>query len=154
MSHSPVLGRLPSGIYVLTTRKEANETGMLASWVMQAGFDPPMITVAVRQDRYVAQWLSEGQSFVLNVLSHQQKEMLGHFGRGFEPGATAFEGLATERTLSGLPILVGTLGHLECAPVNHMDSADHRIFLAEVVGGQLQSEERPMVHIRKTGLHY
>lgn len=149
-----VLGRLPSGVYVLTVRKENDETGLLCSWVMQAGFNPPMVTVALRQSRYVAQWLSEGQPFVLNVLSQSQKEMIGHFGRGFEPGAAPFEGITVERTSSGLPILVGALGYLECRPVNHIDSADHTIFLAEVIGGRLQSEERPLVHIRKSGLHY
>jgi flavin reductase (DIM6/NTAB) family NADH-FMN oxidoreductase RutF len=153
MSH-PVLGRLPSGIYILTTRKGNDETGMLASWVMQAGFTPPMVTIALRLDRYVAQWLTELQPFVLNVLSHQQKGMLSHFGRGFEPGVDAFEGVEVQRTSGGIPFLVGTLGHLECTPINHMDSGDHRIFLAEVTGGELQSEDQPMVHVRKSGLHY
>lgn len=127
---------------------------MLASWVMQAGFEPPMITVAVRKDRYVSQWLSDRQPFVLNVLSQQQKPMLAHFGRGFAPGEEAFQGLSIERTDQGLPVLSQSLGHLECQAVNHLDSGDHRIFLAEVTSGRLQSEEGPMVHIRKNGMHY
>lgn len=127
---------------------------MLSSWVMQAGFDPPMLTVAVRQDRFVAEWLSQGLPFVLNVLGQQQKGMLSHFGRGFAPEEPAFDGLAIEHTASGLPMIAGAVGHLECQPMNHLDSGDHRIFLAEVVGGDLQTEEGPMVHIRKSGLHY
>jgi flavin reductase (DIM6/NTAB) family NADH-FMN oxidoreductase RutF len=154
MSFTPVLGRIPSGLYVLTARHGAEETGMLASWVMQAGFDPPMVTVALRKERVITQWLSDGQPFVLNLLSQQQKEMLGHFGRGFDPGQPAFEGLALERTEAGLPVLVGAVGHLECLPVNHLDSADHRVFLAEVIGGRLQNEERPIIHVRKSGRHY
>jgi flavin reductase (DIM6/NTAB) family NADH-FMN oxidoreductase RutF len=154
MSFSSVLGRLPSGLYVLTVRHNGEETGMLASWVMQAGFDPPMVTVAVRRDRYVANWLSEHSPFVLNVLAEQQKGMLSHFGRGFAPGEPAFEGLVIRRTESGLPWIAGALGHLECSPVNHLDSGDHRIFLAEVIAGDLQTEESPMVHVRKSGLRY
>ena len=154
MTFSPILGRLPSGLYVLTARKDGEETGMLASWVMQAGFDPPMITLALRKDRYLIDWLSQGQPFVLNVLSEQQKGMLTHFGRGFARGEAAFEGLPIERTQQGLPVLAQSLGHLECTPVNHLDSGDHRIFLAEVTSGRLQSDGGPMVHIRKSGLHY
>jgi flavin reductase (DIM6/NTAB) family NADH-FMN oxidoreductase RutF len=127
---------------------------MLASWVMQAGFHPPMVTVAVRQDRYVAQWLSAGEPFILNVLCQHQKGMIGHFGHGFEPGAAAFEGIEVERNSAGLAILAAALGHLECTPRRNLDSGDHRIFLAEVTAGRLQSEERPMVHVRKSGLHY
>ena len=62
-------------------------TGMLASWVMQAGFEPPMVTVAVRQGRYVADWLAAGEPFVLNVVGDEQKHWLKHFGKGFEPAS-------------------------------------------------------------------
>ena len=44
----PVLGRTPSGVFILTASSgDGQETGMLASWVQQASFDPPAITVAV-----------------------------------------------------------------------------------------------------------
>jgi flavin reductase (DIM6/NTAB) family NADH-FMN oxidoreductase RutF len=154
MSFSPVLGRIPSGLYVLSVRQGDEETGMLASWVMQAGFEPPMVTVALRRGRMVTEWLTAGAPFVLNLLSQQQKAMLGHFGRGFDRGEPAFEGLDLQRTAQGLPVLAGAVGHLECMPVNHLDSADHRVFLAEVIGGRLLNEERPLVHVRKSGLHY
>jgi flavin reductase (DIM6/NTAB) family NADH-FMN oxidoreductase RutF len=154
MSIAPILGRVPSGLFILTVRFEEQETGMLTSWVMQAGFKPPMITVCIRQGRYVADWLTARPPFVVNVLSEQNKDLLAHFGRGFEPGQPAFEGLQLDRTASGLAILPGTLGHLECQPVGHFDSADHRIFLAEVTGGTLLADQQPWTHIRKSGFHY
>jgi hypothetical protein len=55
---SAALGRVPSGIFILTTGYEGRATGMLASWVQQAGFEPPMVTVAVRRDRFVAEWIA------------------------------------------------------------------------------------------------
>ena len=80
-------------------------TGMLASWVMQAGFDPPMITVAVNRKRYVCDWLTEGQPFVLNVVAEGQGHLLKHFGKGFEPGQPAFAGLETRAGDNGVPAL-------------------------------------------------
>ncbi len=154
MSLAAVLGRVPSGLYVLTARQAAEETGMLVSWVMQAGFEPPAITIALRKGRPVCDWLSAGAPFVLNLLSHEQKEVVKHFARGFDAGVPAFEGLEVSRTAGGLPVLRGAVGHLECTPRNHLDSADHRVFLAEVTGGELQHEERPVVHVRKNGMHY
>lgn len=153
-SFVPVLGRLPSGLFVLTVRYQGLETGMLSSWVMQAGFEPPMITVAVRQGRYVADWLTAGAPFVLNVLSEHQKSMLSHFGRGFEPGENAFDGVEILRSAAGDPVLADALGHLECQPKGHLDSGDHRIFLAEVTAGHLRTDAGPIVHIRKSGMHY
>src|SRR5580704_16728861 len=132
-----VLGRIPSGLFVLTVRHGDQDGGMLASWVMQAGFEPPMVSVAVRSDRHIADWLTAGSSFVLHILPTGQKSLLKHFGRGFKPGESVLDGLEFERGSRGIAVLKGTLGHLECTPVSHADSGDHRIFLAEVVDGSL-----------------
>lgn len=151
----PILGRVPSGIYILTVGTGARATGLLSSWVMQAGFEPPMVSVAVRLGRYVCDWLSEGQPFVLNVVGDGQKHFLRHFAKGFEPGAPAFEGLAISHCARGVPVLTEALGHMECEPVRHIDSGDHRIFLANVVRGRhRQRDGHPMVHIRKSGARY
>ncbi len=127
---------------------------MLASWVMQAGFEPPMVSVAVKRGRYVEEWLSGGSPFVLNALGENHKSLLGHFGRGFEPGEEAFQGLNVVRTAGGVPALADTLGYLECRPQGHVDSGDHRVFLAEVTAGTLAQEGSPYVHLRKNGLKY
>jgi flavin reductase (DIM6/NTAB) family NADH-FMN oxidoreductase RutF len=148
------LGRVTSGVYILTIGQGDRATGMLASWVMQAGFEPPMVTVAVRKGRYVAEWLAEGEPFVLNVVGEGQKHLLRHFGKGFEPGEPAFEGVEAPTASNGAPQLAEALGYLECEPASHVDSGDHQIFLAKVTAGGLLSETSPMVHIRKTGAHY
>jgi flavin reductase (DIM6/NTAB) family NADH-FMN oxidoreductase RutF len=149
-----ILGRIPSGIYILTVGSGERATGMLASWVMQAGFDPPMVTAAVKQGRYVCDWISEGQPFALNVLGESQMAAMAHFGRGFEPGAPAFEDIEITHCPRGVPILKEALGHLECELVGQIDSSDHRVFLAKIVRGNLADDGRPMVHLRKSGSHY
>jgi flavin reductase (DIM6/NTAB) family NADH-FMN oxidoreductase RutF len=150
----PTLGRVTSGIYILTIGRGEKATGMLASWVMQAGFEPPMVTVAVKKGRYVADWLEAGEPFVLNVVGEGQTQFLKHFGRGFEPGEPAFEDVHVAEADNGVPALLAAIGHLECEPTGHVDSDDHRIFAARVTGGRLNSDAAPMVHIRKNGANY
>lgn len=151
----PVLGRVPSGIFILTVGVGERATGMLSSWVMQAGFEPPTVSVGVKLGRYVCDWLSAGQPFVLNLVGESQSHFLKHFGKGFEPGADAFEGLAVQHCARGVPILSDAIGHLECEPVKHIDSDDHRIFLAKVVRGKLHdADAKPMIHVRKSGANY
>ena len=154
-SFDPVLGRVPSGIFILTIGTGTRATGMLVSWVMQAGFEPPMVSMAVKLGRYVCDWIGEGQPFVLNLIADSQTNLLKHFGKGFEPGAPAFEGLPVSHCARGVPVLNDAVGYLECEPVRHVDSGDHRIFLANVVRGKLlQAEAKPMVHLRKGGANY
>ncbi|HZZ72922.1 MAG TPA: flavin reductase family protein [Pirellulales bacterium] len=153
-SYLPILGRLPSGVFVLTVKQGDQTTGMLASWVMQAGFEPPMVSLAIRQGRYLTEWLTQKSPCVLNVLRADQLALLKHFGKGFEPNEPAFSDIPLNRDPRGVPLLADSLGHLELEIANFVDSGDHRIFLATILGGQLNSEGQPLVHIRKNGAHY
>lgn len=47
------MGRVVGSLSVVTVKDETAETAMLASWISQASFDPPGLTVAVKQDRAV-----------------------------------------------------------------------------------------------------
>lgn len=153
----PVLGRLPSGVFILTaTDGEGKETGMLASWVQQAAFEPQQVTMAVNGSRYLNQWLRDGAVVCLNMLSEDDGKLLGHFGKGFDPDQDAFEGIETE-TAAGVRILKDTMGYLIGKVVSRMVTGDHVVYLIEITeAGQSDGfdEKKPMVHIRKSGGHY
>jgi flavin reductase (DIM6/NTAB) family NADH-FMN oxidoreductase RutF len=148
------LGRIPSGLFILTARWDDAESGMLASWVQQCAFEPPHISVALKRDRPLSPWLNEGASFTLNILDDSQTDMIAHFGRGFALHEPAFEGLELERLESGGPVLREALAYLECRVRGRYPVCDHELFVAEVVGGQMLNEGQPMVHTRKSGFHY
>lgn len=154
----PVLARTPSGVYVLTARNAAGqETGALVSWVQQASFSPPMVTVAINHKRYLRDWLAASPQLVLNLIGESQKQFLKHFGAGFAPEEAAFDGLNVARTAAGLPILADAMGHLEGVVRSHLETGDHVIYAVEIVGGGCGEgfrESRPMVHIRKNGFNY
>ena len=154
----PVLGRIPSGIFILTVKNDAGqETGMLASWVQQASFDPPAVTVAVNSKRYLNDWLSDGCEVVLNLIGETQKQFLGHFGKGFEPDEPAFEGLNVDRTPAGSPILPDTLGWMSGNVRGSIDGGDHQIYVVEITSAQASTaidNEKPYVHLRKNGFNY
>ena len=147
------LGRIPSGMFILTARQGADETGMLASWVQQCSFDPPLVTVAIKHGRAVAGWL-EATPFILNLLDESQTDMVAHFGRGFEPGEPAFHGLEVERSGSRPPILKEALAFIECQVVSRHPAGDHDLFVCQVIAGQMLNDGKPMVHVRKSGMHY
>jgi flavin reductase (DIM6/NTAB) family NADH-FMN oxidoreductase RutF len=148
------LGRIPSGLFIVTVRHGDAETGMLASWVQQCSFQPPQVTLAVRQGRYVLDWLTDGAEFIVNILDDTQTDMISHFGRGFAKGEAAFDGLDIDRPNGGPPVLGEALAYLRCRVTGGLSAGDHEVLLAEVVGGQLLGEGHPMVHVRKSGLHY
>jgi flavin reductase (DIM6/NTAB) family NADH-FMN oxidoreductase RutF len=151
---SAALGRLPSGLFVLTARRGQAETGMLTSWVQQCAFDPPAISVAIKNGRAILGWLTEESPFTLNILDDTQTDMVAHFGRGFSLEEPAFDGLEIEHPGRGAPVLAEALAYLECTVTRRFSVGDHELFVARVTGGNLLGEGQPMVHVRKSGMHY
>ena len=150
------LGRLPSGVYVLTASSPDGtiSTGMLASWVQQAGFQPPMITVAIAKDRFVLEWIRATKRFTLNQVAAGRKDLVKHFGKGFGPGEPAFDGL--EKLSEQSIVLADALAFLEVETRGEVLSGDHAILLCEVVGGgvRIGGAGEPMIHVRRSGANY
>src|ERR1700734_2559662 len=96
-SPASALGRIPSGLFILTFRNGDRETGMLASWVQQCSFDPPQLTAAIKKGRDALAWLAKGVTFTVNVIPAGGKALVAHFGKGFELNQPAFEGLNVHR---------------------------------------------------------
>lgn len=148
------LGRIPSGLFVLTIRRGDAETGMLASWVQQCSFEPPQISIALKRDREVWSWLTNGAAFTLNILDDSQTDMIGHFGRGFALTEPAFTDLPVDRPHGAAPVLSEALGYLLCRVSGRLNAGDHDLLIGQVAGGAMLSDGQPMIHVRKNGSHY
>jgi len=148
------LGRIPSGIFVLTLKRGQVETGMLASWVQQCSFQPPQISVAVQRQRPLIGLLTAGSAFTLNVLDAAQTDMIVHFGRGFSLDQPAFTGLDLLRDQDNGPILSESLAYLTCEVAGRCAAGDHDVFIGTIKAGRVLGEGQPMIHVRKSGMHY
>ena len=154
---APILAKIPSGLFILTARLDENATGMLASWVQQVGFEPPMVMIAVKKNRFVTEWLERHPYFALNQLAEDSKALLKHFGAGFPPEANAFEGISTRETGEHHSIILNeAMGYLECHLAHvFATGGDHDLIVARIIAGELlHAEVSPYVHVRKNGFHY
>src|SRR5262245_58221400 len=106
------LGRIPSGVYILTVAKDAVETGMLSSWVQQCAFQPPLITCAVQRGRAILDRRPNDAVCTLNILEAAQTDMIAHFGKGFTLTENAFADLDIRRAAPHGPILTEAHAYL------------------------------------------
>jgi flavorubredoxin/flavin reductase (DIM6/NTAB) family NADH-FMN oxidoreductase RutF len=150
------VGRIVGSLCVVTTQHQDLSSAMLASWVSQATFTPPGLTVAVAKDRAIESLLYPGHGFVLNIL--QEGQHLGpmkHFLKPFAPGEDRFAGIETDIAENGCPVLKEAIAYLECEVMNRMECGDHWVVYATITTGQLLSSDgKTAVHHRKTGTHY
>ena len=91
----PALGRVASGVHIVTVA-HSDETGgndgMLATWVIQASFNPPLLTVAVNSERAIYKSLKKGAEFGVNVLSKDNMDIFKSFAKPHTEGMDRFEG--------------------------------------------------------------
>ena len=150
------LGRLSSGLYILTTRQGNLSSAMLASWVAQASFKPMGVTVAVAHDRAIESLLHVGDCFVLNVLEEGNYQgLMKHFLKRFPPGADRFHGVRTYPATNGSPILADALAYIECEVKSRMECGDHWMIYSTVKLGRVSKPDAlSAVHHRQVGNHY
>lgn len=148
------VGRVVGSLSVVTTKQGDVSSAMLASWVSQATFNPPGLTVAVAKDRAIESLMHTGNKFVLNILA-EGKQLRKHFMKPFAPGEDRFSGVATQSADNGCPILSDALAYLECSIQNRMEAGDHWIVYASVDNGKVLAPDGvTAVHHRKSGNHY
>jgi flavorubredoxin/flavin reductase (DIM6/NTAB) family NADH-FMN oxidoreductase RutF len=150
------VGRIVGSLCVLTAKEGDRSSAMLASWVSQASFSPPGLTIAVAKERAVETLTHTGNKFVLNILREgNHLGLMKHFLKPFGPGQDRFADVAAEEAENGSPILTDALAYLECSVQNRMESGDHWLVYATVENGKLlDTDGVTAVHHRKSATHY
>ncbi|MGA9377980.1 MAG: diflavin flavoprotein [Phormidium sp.] len=148
------VGRIIGSLCVVTTKKGDLKSGMLASWVSQATFNPPGLTVAVAKDRALETMTHTGDKFILNILA-EGRQLRKHFMKNFAPGEDRFADIETEEAKNGSPILKDVLAYLECTVQNRMECGDHWLVYATADEGKVLTPDGvTAVHHRKSGSYY
>jgi len=149
------LGRLASGVYVITCQHENEPDGMLTTWIAQAAFEPPFITIAIKDGRPILDCVKEGTNLAVNVLSKNNTDIFKQFAKPHLSAADRFAGLELMPDLQFAPVFSKALSYLFGTVRKIVKAGDHNIVLAEVVGGAMLHETaEPMVHFRPSGFQY
>ena len=155
------MGTLSGGLYVVTASQDEESSqrrgAMIASWVSQASFTPPGLTVAVAKDRAIETLMQVGDRFVINVLREDNYQpLLRQFLKRFPPGAERFAGVnVLNNVAKGGPVLVDALAFLDCLVKQRLETPDHWIIYALVEQGNVaDAEAKTAVHHLKVGNHY
>jgi len=148
------VGRIIGSLCVVTARQGDVKSAMLASWISQASFNPPGLTVAVAKDRAIEPLSYTGSQFVVNILQ-EGKELRKQFMRNFTPGQDRFSGLHIQEANNGGIVLTDALAYLECTVKSRMETGDHWLVYATVDNGHLlNSDGITAINHRKSANYY
>ncbi|HYB77214.1 MAG TPA: flavin reductase family protein, partial [Thermoplasmata archaeon] len=85
--------------------------------------------------------------FAVNFLAADQRPVSERFARQV-PSAEKFQGLPFHRGTTGLALVDGTLGAVECRVATHVPAYDHILFVGEVVHEELGRDAPPLLFFR------
>jgi flavin reductase (DIM6/NTAB) family NADH-FMN oxidoreductase RutF len=140
------------GVYILSSVNEGEYCVSTITWVSQASFEPPMISVCVKRNSASYENDKKRREFILHLLGDNQKELASTF---FKPTIFENEKLnGQEFSLENpLPLLKDVPAYIQCKVVEILENGDHPLFLAEVVDAKINKDSNPL-ELRKTGWTY
>lgn len=137
------VGRVVGSVCILTTLPEGcthvtQAEAILVSWVSQASFHPPGLSVAL--GAYWAENLCQiGDRFVLNILK-EGSQIPRQFQQPPGFGQQPLDSLAIKAASNNCPVILEALAYLECTVESRMNCGDHWLIYATVNSGELLQE--------------
>ena len=133
---------------------ETNEVnGFTASWVTQGSFNPPLVVMAVRAEGSSHEIIKNTGKFSLNILKSDQKDLAAVFFKPQKALGGRFESVEFNLGEFGLPILVDSVGGVECKVVGNVMYGDHTVFVGEVLSAYLNNDVDSL-NLNTTGWNY
>ncbi len=142
-----VLQHIPYGAYVVGTKTGGGEDHlMFATWLMQTSFKPPLVALALLGESRTLANVRRSKAFTVSFL----RDGMGDLAQDVLD--EAFDKVKTQRSPSGLPVVSGAAGWIECRLVDVSEHGDHRVVLAEVV--DVGAGEGTPLSLDALGWHY
>jgi flavin reductase (DIM6/NTAB) family NADH-FMN oxidoreductase RutF len=137
------MGKLTYGIYVLTTFFEDEINGMIASWVSQVSYDPPLVMAAIHPHRYSHRLIEQSGAFALHIVAQNQREFLARF-KGDDP-RRKFDGIRWEKGKTGSPIIKECIAFAECTVKASYKPGNHTLYIGEILEADCFSDDHPFI---------
>jgi len=112
------------------------------AWLIPVSVQPPLLTMAVRPERYSYGLIVESGEFVVNVIPHDRAGVALFCGQrsGQDVDKISALGLATApgRAVKAPILPAEGVAFLECRLQQMVEAGDHTLFIAEVVAAYAQ----------------
>ncbi|HLM70118.1 MAG TPA: flavin reductase family protein [Thermoplasmata archaeon] len=143
------MGRWPTGVSVVTARDGPVDAGLTVNAFLSVSLTPPSVLVSLTLDADTTPVIERTGLFAVNFLAADQRPVSERFARPTPP-VEKFAGLAIHRGRTGVALLDGTLGAVECRTVSRAPAFDHVLFVGEVVHQEIGRDAPPLVFFRST----
>jgi flavin reductase (DIM6/NTAB) family NADH-FMN oxidoreductase RutF len=148
-----VLGKIPYGILILGSKTESGVSAMVATWVTQVSFKPPLLAAAIEADSTMRRLVEKSGYFSVNLLPSGGKGVAKSFLKSQPSNGTSVSGHQYRAARHGSPFLSEAAASLECRVTEFHTTGDHILFVGEVVEAEVRRDEEVLT-LKETGWKY
>ena len=134
-----------TGVAVIMSAHENEIYGMTINSFTSLSLDPPLVTVAIKNDTRVFHLATKSRAFSVTLLSSNQQEVAENFASKLH-GAERMASIKTEALASGAPALKGGLAWLDCRIAHTYAAGANTLFIAEVAEARVHTLENPLAY--------
>lgn len=155
-----VLWAMPTGLYLVGSRRDDEVNLMTANLVVQVCTEPRLVAVALERDSLTARLVTDGGGFALSLLPRSQRDVVRRFVKPVRDVERAPDGTVT--ALAGqavsevgprrLPALSSAAGVIVCALSRADELGSHVLCIGEVEA--VAGEPDDVLRMEDTRMHY
>lgn len=142
-----LMARWATGVSVVTAREFDADGGLTVNALFSVSLAPPSLLISLTRDADTTPLIERSGHFGVSFLAADQQELSVRFAQELSP-AEKFRGVAFHRGPSGLALLDGALGAVECRVVSKTPAYDHLLILGEVVHHEFGRKALPLLFYR------
>lgn len=143
-----VLGRLPTGVVVVTGGDPEHPSGLVCGSFMSVSLEPPLVVVSPAKTSTSWPAIEAGGTFCANVLADGQEHLAHHFAKS---GGDKFEGIDWyPAPATGSPLLNDVAAWIDCRVYERVEAGDHLLVLGEVLELSVHRDTGALVFHRGT----
>ena len=136
------LAQIPSALYVMTASRGRASGAVLASWVQQVSYEPPLVSVAIPRGRGIAPLIRDSRAFALSQIHPDDRLLPRRLRLTDDRDWTVLDTIPHETLATGSPCIKAAMAVLDCQVLRHLDvEADHELYIGHVVAGRIYTAE-------------
>ena len=136
------LGHFATGVTVVTTvGDDGAPVGLAVNSFASVSLDPPLVVWSLSLNAPSLRAFRQHESFAINILCDQSKDVALHFGR---PSEDKFAGIDWQAGHNGVPVLESAAAVIQCRTASRLPGGDHEIYLGEVMDFH-RTEKAPLL---------
>ncbi|WP_315927376.1 flavin reductase [Mesorhizobium sp. SP-1A] len=130
------LGQFGTGVTVITTQTSGRRFGVTANSFAAVSLDPPLVLWSIKRTSRSFEAFQTADHFAINILGSNQIDISQSFSSQEDD---KFAGVDWSPGKTGMPLIAGSIGTLECKIETRHEGGDHII----IVGRVLHFERNP-----------